>query len=216
MTSVPAILLLIGSGRPSVLAILLLAGAGAVLWSREHPPPGQSRRREVTSRSGCCSGRSDCSAPTGSIGAGRCSASWTGSKAVRSGGASLSDAWSAWCWPPPWGPVGPMAALTAVALGSAVVLGFGFVHFGLTANPWNWALLVILAALVMGSIVAVSVLLRRPGVGRLGLLGGLFVAATWLAFSRVHVGGRHQPHQFGWRLVRPRIVDRGAIGRGGG
>ena len=36
--SVPAIFLLIGRGRPSVLAILLLAGAGAVLWSREHPP----------------------------------------------------------------------------------------------------------------------------------------------------------------------------------
>src|ERR1700693_4219745 len=27
---------------------------------------------------------------------------------------------------PPWGPVGPMAALLAVALGSAVVLGLGF------------------------------------------------------------------------------------------
>ncbi len=63
------------------------------------------------------------------------------------------------------------------------MFGFGFVHFGLATNPWNWVMLAILAALVMGSIVAVSVLLRRPGVARLGLVGGLFVAATWLAFS---------------------------------
>ncbi len=51
MASVPAILLLIGSGRPSVLAILLLAGAGAVLWSREHPPPDtQTVRGDVPLR----------------------------------------------------------------------------------------------------------------------------------------------------------------------
>jgi hypothetical protein len=35
---------------------------------------------------------------------------------------------------PPWGPVGPMAALGAVALSSAVVLGLGFAHFGLASN----------------------------------------------------------------------------------
>jgi hypothetical protein len=39
---------------------------------------------------------------------------------------------------PPWGPVGPMVAMVAIALGSALVFGFGFVHFGLVANPWNW------------------------------------------------------------------------------
>jgi hypothetical protein len=44
-------------------------------------------------------------------------------------------------------------------------------------------LLVILAALVMGSIIAVSVQLRRPGVAFLGLVGGLFVAAAWLVVS---------------------------------
>ncbi len=85
---------------------------------------------------------------------------------------------------PPWGPVGPMAALGAVALGSAVVLGFGFVHFGLASNPSNWVILAILAVLVMGSVVAGSMLLRRPGVARPGLVGGLFVSAAWLAASR--------------------------------
>jgi hypothetical protein len=94
---------------------------------------------------------------------------------------------------PPWGAVGPMAALVAVALGSAVVFGIGFVHFGLATDPWNWVMLAILAALVMGSLVAVSVLLRRPGVARLGLLGGLFVAAAWLGFSGFTFAGIISP-----------------------
>ena len=84
---------------------------------------------------------------------------------------------------PPWGSVGPMAALVAVALGGALVFGIGFVHFGLANSPWNWMVLVILAALVIGSLVAASVLLRRPRVARVGLVGGLFVAAAWLVFS---------------------------------
>ncbi len=98
---------------------------------------------------------------------------------------------------PPWGPVGPMAVLGAVALGGAVVFGFGFVHFGLATNPWNWVLLVILAALVMVSIVAVSVQLRRARVARLGLVGGLFVAATWLAFSGFTWQGIISPYSAG-------------------
>jgi hypothetical protein len=73
------------------------------------------------------------------------------------------------------------------------VFGIGFVHFGLETNPWNWLLLAVLAALLMGSIVAVSVQLRRPGVARLGLVGGLFVAATWLGFSRFTFAGIISP-----------------------
>ena len=84
---------------------------------------------------------------------------------------------------PPWGSVGPMAALVGVALGSVLVFGFGFVHFGLANNPWNWIVLAILVTLVIGSIVAVSVQLRRPRVARLGLVGGPFVAAAWLVVS---------------------------------
>ncbi len=84
---------------------------------------------------------------------------------------------------PPWGPVGPMTALMAVGLGSAVVFGFGFVHFGLANDPWNWVVLAILVALVVGSIVAVSVQMRRNRVARLGLVGGPFIAAAWLLVS---------------------------------
>ncbi len=84
---------------------------------------------------------------------------------------------------PPWRPVGPMAALVGVALGSAFVFGIGFVRFGLAANPWNWVMLATLGALVTVSIFTVSVQLRRPGVARLGLVGGLFVVATWLVIS---------------------------------
>ena len=182
MPSVPAILLLIGGGRPSVLAILLLGGAGAVLWSREHPPQDTlTARPDIPLRLlrwavGLLPGDrvSWGQAMLGELDRieGR-SGRWRFALGCVAGVVLL----------PPWGPVGPTAALVAVALGSAVVLGFGFVHFGLAANPWNWVMLAILAALVMGSIVAVSVLLRRPGVARLGLVGGLFVAATWLAFS---------------------------------
>jgi hypothetical protein len=39
MDSVVAMVAVIGSGRPTVLAVLLLTGVGALLWSREHQPP---------------------------------------------------------------------------------------------------------------------------------------------------------------------------------
>jgi hypothetical protein len=78
-------------------------------------------------------------------------------------------------------------------VGSAAVFGFGFVHFGLATNPWNWVMLAILAVIVLGSIVAVSVLLRRPGVARPGLVSGFFVAATWLAFSGFTFAGIISP-----------------------
>ena len=173
---------LIGAGRPSVLTILLLAGAGAVLWSREHPPPdAQTLRDDLPLQLLRSTG--------GLLPAER--AEWGQAmlgELDRIEGRSRRWRFALGCSAgivllPPWGPVAPMAVLGSVALGSAVVFSFGFIHFGLAANPWNWVLVVILAALVMGSIVGVSVLLRRPGVGGLGLVGGLFVAAAWLVFS---------------------------------
>jgi hypothetical protein len=96
---------------------------------------------------------------------------------------------------PPKGAIAPMAALVAVALGSAVVFAVGFVHFGLATNqsPWNWVMLAILGALVMVSLTAASALLRRPGVARLGLVGGIFVAAAWLGFSDFTFAGIISP-----------------------
>jgi hypothetical protein len=173
---------LIGAGRPSVLAILLLVGVGVVLWSGEHARPdtltveddlpfrllrwaGGLLRAERAEWGQAMLGELDRIESR--------SQRWRFALGCVAGVVLL----------PPWGPVVPIAVLGTVALGSAAVFAFGFVHFGLGANPWNWLLVSILAVLVTGSIVGVSVLLRRPGVGRLGLVGGLFVVAAWLASS---------------------------------
>jgi hypothetical protein len=140
-------LLLIGGGRPSVLAILLLSGTGAVLWSREHPPPDMHTvRRDGPLRLlqwavGLL--------PTDRVDWGqamlgeldrieRRSGRWRFALGCVTGVVLL----------PPWGSDGPMAVLVAAALGSVVVFGIGFVHFGLATNPWNWVMLAILAVLV--------------------------------------------------------------------
>ncbi len=220
MPAVPATLALIGGGRVSVFAILLLSGAGVVLWSREHPPPDtQTVRDDVPLRL--------LQWALGLLPADR--EEW--GQAMLGELDRIEGDWERWRFAlgcvagvvllPPWGPVGPMAALAAVALGSAVVVGFGFVHFGLATNPWNWVMLVILAALVMVSSVAVSVQLRRPGVARLGLVGGLFVAATWLAFSGFTWAGIISPYSAGaWTAPElligvPLVVGVGGAWRSG-
>ncbi len=175
-------LLLIGGGRPSVLAILLLSGAGAVLWSREHPPPDTQTAR-----------------PDGPLRLLLWAVGLLPADRVDWGQAMLGELdrieGSSGRWRfvlgcvtgvvllPPWGSDGPMVVLVAAALGSAVVFGIAFVHFGLFTNLWNWAMLAALAVLVMISLVTVSVQLRRPGVARLGLVGGIVVAAAWLVVS---------------------------------
>jgi hypothetical protein len=169
-------------GSPSVVVILLLSGAGAVLWSREHPPlDTQAARRDGPLRL--------LQWAAGLLPADR--VDW--GQAMLGELDRIDDRSGRWRFAlgcvagvvllPPWGSNGPMAVLVAAALGSAVVFGIGFVHFELATNPWNWVMLAILAALVMSSLVAVSVQLRRPGVVRLGLIGGLFVAAAWLVVS---------------------------------
>jgi len=167
----------------TVLAVLLLGVAGAVLWSREHPPLDQStEQRDGPARllqwvSGLLTAdRSDWGrAMLGELDRieGH-SSRWRFSLGCVAGVLLL----------PPWQAVGAMATLGAIALGGAIVFGVGFVHFGLATTPWNWVMLAILAALVVGCIVAVSVQLRHDGVARLGLVGGLFVAAAWLVVSR--------------------------------
>jgi hypothetical protein len=187
-----ALLGVVGAGPAEVLAVLLLGGAGAVLWSREYAPQdSRAGRGDVPVRLlqwGVALLRSDRvewgQAMLGELDRieGR-SERWRFAFGCVAGVVLV----------PPWGPLGPMAALVAVALGSSVVSGFGFFHFGLATDPWNWVMLVILVALVTGSVIAVSVLLRRPGVAGLGLLGGLFVTATWLAFSGFTFAGIISP-----------------------
>jgi hypothetical protein len=175
-------LLLIGGGRPSVLAILLLSGAAGALWSREHPSRDtQSVRRDVPLRLlqwavGLL--------PVDRIDWGQAMLGELDRIEDRSGRRRFALGCVAGVvLLPPWGPVGLMAAPVCLALGSALVFGYGFVHFGLAADPWNWIMLAILAALVMVSVVAVRVQLSRPGVARMGLVWGLFVVAAWLVIS---------------------------------
>jgi hypothetical protein len=194
---------------------MLLAGAGAVLWSREHTPQDTlAVRSDVPIRLlqwAVALLRAD-RVEWGQAMLGELDQIEIRSKRWRFALGCVAGV----VLLPPWGPVGPVAALVAVALGSALVFGFGFVHFGLATNPWNWVMLAILAAVVTGSIVAVSVLLRRPGVAGPGLVSGFLRRGDMVGVLWVHVCGHHQPDQFGGRLVRPGIVDRGAIGRGGG
>ncbi len=182
MPSVLSMLGVIGAGPPSVLAILLLSVAGAVLWSREHPPQDTvTARLDVPLR---LLQWADGLLPADRVDWGQAMLG----ELDRIEGRSKRWRFALGCVAgvvllPPWEVAGPMAALGAVALGSAVVFGIGFVHFGLASDPWNWVMLAILAVLVLGSIVAVSVQLRRAGVARLGLVGGLLVAAAWLVVS---------------------------------
>ena len=179
MPSDAAMFGVIGGAPPSILAILLLGVAGAVMWGREHPP--QDRRRDVPLR---LLQWADGLLPADRVEWGQAMLG----ELDRIEGARARWRFALGCvagvvLSPPWGPVGPVAVLGTIALGGAAVFGVGFVHFGLASNPWDWVMSVILAALVMISIVAVSVQLLRPGVARLGLAGGLFVAAAWLAVS---------------------------------
>jgi len=95
---------------------------------------------------------------------------------------------------PPRGRVGaPMGALVAVALGGVAVIGLAFVRYGLGTDAANWVMLAILLVLVVGFILAGSVLLRRPGVAGPGLVRGLFVAAAWLLLSESTIAGFLSP-----------------------
>ena len=107
---------------------------------------------------------------------------------------------------PPWGPIAPMVMLVAFALGGAAVFGVGFVHFGLDSNPWNWLVLAILAAILVGLIVAASVLLRRPGLAGPGLVGGTFVGAVWLGCSGLTFAGILDPIRSVGRLSIPILM----------
>ncbi len=166
----------------TVLAVLLLGIAGAVMWGREHPPSnGMAEQRDVPVR---LLQWANGQLPAGRVEWGRAmlgeldriegrSRRWRFALGCVGGTVLL----------PPWGSLGPMAGLAAVALGGAVVFGFGFVHFGLATSPWNWVVLAILSTLVICCLVAVSVQLRRVRVAPLGLAGGLFVAGAWLVVS---------------------------------
>ena len=69
----------------------------------------------------------------------------------------------------------------AVAASGGGLFAYTHVHYQLHTDGWTWVGAVILLLVLVGYILGGSVLLRRPGVAGPGLVGGLLVAATWLA-----------------------------------
>ena len=82
----------------------------------------------------------------------------------------------------PWGPAAAaLGALMTVAASAAGLALYTHIHYRLGTDGWTWVAAAILVVVLVGYVLAGSVLLRRPGVAGPGLVGGLLVAAAWLA-----------------------------------
>jgi hypothetical protein len=166
---------------PSILLILLLGSAGAVLWRRDHVPADAAH------------GRDDIPVrllqwAIGLLPADR--ADWGRAMIAeldRLEGRSQRWRFALGCvgsllaQRPRRGAAAGAAALVLLGLGGAVVFGVAFARFGLDANPWNWVLLAVMFTLVLGYVVGTSALVRRPGVVAPGLTSGLVLLISWLA-----------------------------------
>ncbi len=83
---------------------------------------------------------------------------------------------------PPWGPAAAAVwAMTAAAAGAAGVYASLAIRYRLGTGGWVFA--AIMLVFLVGFTLAAATLLRRPGAAIPGLLGGLFVALTWLALA---------------------------------
>jgi hypothetical protein len=83
---------------------------------------------------------------------------------------------------PPWGRAAAAVwAMVVAAAGAAGVYASVALRYRLGAGDWVFA--VIALVFLVGFTLAAVTLLRRPGIALPGLLGGLFVALTWLALS---------------------------------
>lgn len=83
---------------------------------------------------------------------------------------------------PPWGrAAAALGALMTIAASGGGLVAYTHMHYRLHTDGWTWVGAVILPLLLVGYILGGSVLLRRPGVTGPGLVGGLVVAAAWLA-----------------------------------
>jgi len=114
---------------------------------------------------------------------------------------------------PPWGRAAAAVwAMVAVAAGSAGLYASMVVRYGLGAGDWVFAAIALV--LLVSYTLAASVLLRRSGLALPGLLGGLFVALTWLAISGFTFYGAIAPVTAPWSPLV--AADRGAAAGGGG
>jgi len=179
-------------GALSTLAVLLLCIAGVVMWSLDHSPdnaPGKAGDRPLRLLQWAV-----VLLPADQE-------SW--GEAMLGELASIDDQSKRWrfclgcvvgiLFQPPWTPIGPTAVLGAAALGSLVVLGAGFIHFGLASNPWEWVQLAVLIILVVGTAATARISLRRPTVTGLGLVDGVVVVIMCVAYSHLTFVGIVNP-----------------------
>ncbi len=121
---------------------------------------------------------------------------------------------------PPWGPaVAVLGTLMTVAASAGGLVLYIHLHYRLGTDGWTWAGAGILVVLLVGYLLAGSVLLRRPGVAGPGLVGGVLVAAAWLAAAGFTFDNWiNSIRSGGWLLLpilAPIVVGAGATVWGG-
>jgi len=98
---------------------------------------------------------------------------------------------------PPWGRAAAAVwAMVVVAAGAAGVYASVALRYRLGAGDWVFA--AIMLVFLVSFTLAAATLLRRPEVAIPGLLGGLFVALTWLALSGFTFYGVTAPMTAPW------------------
>ena len=88
---------------------------------------------------------------------------------------------------PPWGRAGAVVvAFIAAAAGAAGLFACAVILYpGGGSGVGIWLFLAIFLVILAGYVLTGSVLVRRPGVAGPGLVGGLVIAAPWLALAGV-------------------------------
>jgi hypothetical protein len=104
-------------------------------------------------------------------------------------------------------------AMVAVAVGGVGLYASVVMRYRLGAG--DWVGVAIALTFLLSFILAANVLLRRPGVGVPGLLGGLFVALAWLAISGFTFSSFLAPLDPGWAILLLLIVVPAMVGVAG-
>ena len=120
---------------------------------------------------------------------------------------------------PPWGRAGAVVvAFIAAAAGCTGLFGYAIIRYnpGQGSGVGIWLFLAFFLAILAGYILAGSVLVRRPGVAGAGLVGGLVIAAPWLALAGVTDHPVASPFvPLLWLAVVPLAVGAAGTWRGG-
>jgi len=120
---------------------------------------------------------------------------------------------------PPWGRAGAVVvAFIAAAAGCAGLFACAIIRYnpGEGSGVGIWLFLAFFLVILAGYILAGSVLVRRPGVAGAGLVGGLVIAAPWLALAGVTDHPVASPLvPLLWLAVVPLAVGAAGTWRGG-